>query len=202
MILNKASANKGVLIFLIAAIVLGVFLIIHQQNIIGSLKRALNLVQNEASGTSLEQAGDKPNARPRASVVNNDKYALMAELTQIKAKLNEAEDLLKQAQQEKDSLKQENATLSNAVAGLKEELRLWEGKISSLDERKLVTQRRNQSVRELRKRIWDLKAKAQREIDIVKMQLGNQGFLSRGGKSTFSREKIVQLEKIVVTRCR
>jgi uncharacterized protein involved in tolerance to divalent cations len=126
----------------------------------------------------------------------------MVELVQIKARLNETEKLLRQAQEEKKSFKEENAVLNKTIADLKEELRLWEGKIRSLDEKKLVTDKRSRSIREVRKRIRDLKIKAQREIDKIKMQLGNQGFVTKGGKSTFSREKTVQLEKIVVTHSR
>ncbi|MFA5338188.1 MAG: hypothetical protein WC330_07635 [Candidatus Omnitrophota bacterium] len=203
MIFKKANMNKGLLIFLIAAVVLGAFLIIHQQKIIRSLKRALSSTKSETVSVDLGQVGDKLKGKKGTFVaVSYDKDTLMVELAQIKAKLNETEKLLKQAQEEKESLKEENAVLNKTVADLKEELRLWEGKIRSLDEKKLVTDRRNKGIKELRKRIWDLKVKAQREIDKIKMQLGNQGFLTKGGKSTFSREKTVQLEKIVVTHSR
>lgn len=203
MIFKKANMNKGVLILLISVIVLGAFLIIYQQRIIRSLKGALSGAQSERVSVDLGPLGDKLKGKKGTFVaVGYDKDTLMVELAQIKAKLNETEDLLRQAQEEKESLKEENAVLNKTVAGLKEELRLWEGKIKSLDEKKLVIEKRSQSIKELRKRIWDLKVKAQREIDKIKMQLGNQGFLTKGGKSTFSREKTVQLEKIVVTHPR
>ncbi len=203
MIFKKANMNKGVLILLISAIALGAFLIIYQQKIIRSLKRALSGAQSERVSVDLGPLGDKLKGKKGTFVaVGYDKDTLMVELAQIKAKLNETEDLLRQAQEEKESLKEENAVLNKTVAGLKEELRLWEGKIKSLDEKKLVIEKRSQSIKELRKRIWDLKVKAQREIDKIKMQLGNQGFLTKGGKSTFSREKTVQLKKIVVTHPR
>ena len=203
MIFKKANINKGLLILLIAVIGLGAFLIIHQQKIIRSLKRALVSVPSETVSVDLGQAGDKLKGKKGAFVaVNYDKDTLMVELVQIKARLNETEKLLRQAQEEKRSFKEENAVLNKTIADLKEELRLWEGKIRSLDEKKLVTDKRSQSIREVRKRIRDLKIKAQREIDKIKMQLGNQGFVTKGGKSTFSREKTVQLEKIVVTHSR
>ncbi|MCK9615254.1 MAG: hypothetical protein M0R48_07120 [Candidatus Omnitrophica bacterium] len=203
MISKKANMSKGLLIILISAIVLGAFLIVYQQKIIRSLRRALSSAPSERVSVDLGQLGDKLKGKKGAFVaVSYDKDTLMVELAQIKAKLNATEDLLKQAQEEKEFLKEENAALNKTVAGLKEELRLWEGKINSLDEKKLFTARRSQSIKELSKRIWDLKVKTQREIDKIKMQLGNQGFLTKGGKSTFSREKIVQLEKIVVTHPR
>jgi hypothetical protein len=34
------------------------------------------------------------------------------------------------------------------------------------------------------------------------MELGNHGFLTKGGKSTFSREKTIKLETIIVTHPR
>lgn len=199
MILKKGNMNKGVLILLVAAIVLAAFSIAYQHKIIRSLKRALSSAQSERVSVDLGQLGDKLKDKKGTFVpVAYDKDTLMGELVQIKAKLAQTEDLLKQSQQEKESLREENAALNKTIAGLKEEVRLWEGKINSLDEKKLVLDKRNRSLKELRKRIWDLKVKAQREIDKIKMELGNRGFLAKGGKSTFSREKIIQLEKIVV----
>jgi len=203
MILKKGNTSKGVVILLIAAIVLAVILVVYQHKIIRSLKRALSSAQSERVSVDLGQLGDKFKDKKGTLVaVNYDKDTLMGELIQVKAKLAEAEGMLRQAQEEKESLKEENAALNKAVADLKEEVRLWEGKINTLDEKKLVIAKRNQSVKELRKRIWDLKVRAQREIDVVKMRLGNQGFMTRSGKTTFSREKIIQLEKIVVTHPR
>jgi len=203
MIFKKGNTSKGVVILLIAAIVLAVILVVYQHKIIRSLKRALSLAQGERVSVDLGQLGDKFKDKKGTLVaVNYDKDTLMGELIQVKAKLAEAESMLRQAQEEKESLKEENAALNKAVADLKEEVRLWEGKINTLDEKKLVIAKRSQSVKELRKRIWDLKVRAQREIDAVKMRLGNQGFMTRSGKTTFSREKIIQLEKIVVTHPR
>lgn len=203
MILKKGNTSKGVVILLIAAIVLAVILVVYQHKIIRSLKKALSLAQGERVSVDLGQLGDKFKDKKGTLVaVNYDKDTLMGELIQVKAKLAEAEGMLRQAQEEKESLKEENAALNKAVADLKEEVRLWEGKINTLDEKKLVISKRNQSVKELRKRIWDLKVRAQREIDAVKMRLGNHGFMTRSGKTTFSREKIIQLEKIVVTHPR
>ncbi|MDD4183518.1 MAG: hypothetical protein PHT53_06850 [Candidatus Omnitrophica bacterium] len=203
MIFKKGNMSKGVLILLISAIVLAAFLVIYQHKIIRSLKEALSSTQGETVNVDLGPLGDKLKDKKGAFVpVKYDKDTLMGELVQIKAKLNETEGLLRQAQQEKESLKEENATLIEAVDSLKKELRLWEGKINSLDEKRLVIGKRNQSARELSKRIWDLKTRAQREIDKIKMELGNQGFITKGGKTTFSREKTIQLEKIVVTHPR
>jgi len=203
MIFKKGNMSKGVLILLVSVIVLAVFLVIHQHKIIRSLKEALSSAQNETVNVDLGPLGNKlKDKKGTFALVKYDKDTLMGELLQIKAKLAETEGLLRQAQQENESLKEENAALTGAIAGLKEELRLWEGKINSLDEKKLVIKKRNQSLRELSKRIWDLKTRAQREIDKIKMELGNQGFLTKGGKTTFSREKIIQLEKIVVTHPR
>lgn len=203
MIFKKGNVNKGILILLISTAVLAVFLIVYQQKIIRSLKAALSSPQSEKISVDLGELGGKLKNKKGAFVaVNYDKDTLMGELVQIKAKLAETEGMLRQAQEEKISLKEENAALNKTITGLKEELRLWEGKINSLDEKKLAVGKRKQSIRELNKRIWELKSRAQREIDNIKMELGNHGFLTKGGKSTFSREKIIKLETIIVTHPR
>jgi chromosome segregation ATPase len=203
MIFKKGNVNKGMLILLISATVLAVFLIIYQQKIIRSLKAALSSSQGEKISVDLGELGNKLKDKKGAFVaVNYDKDTLMGELVQIKAKLAETEGMLRQAQEEKSSLEEENAALNKTINGLKDELRLWEGKINSLDEKKLAVGKRKQSLRELNKRIWELKSRAQREIDNIKMELGNHGFLTKGGKSTFSREKTIKLETIIVTHPR
>ncbi len=110
--------------------------------------------------------------------------------------------MLDNAQKENKSLRDNNSALNVNIKKLQEEVRLWEGKIKNLDEKKMVLKRKAQSMQELNKRVNDLKTKAQKEIDAVKMQLGNNGYLTKNGKTTFSREKAVQLEKIVVTHPR
>ncbi len=197
---RKANLSKGLSIILVSAVVLGIFLIVHQQRIIKSLKEALSLGQSDKVSVDLGQLGGKLKSKNGVFVAASyDKNTLMGELVEMRARLKEAENLLQQAQLEKTSLKEENAKLSKTISDLKDELRLWEGKINSLDEKKLAMQKRSQSLKELRKRLWDLKIKTQQKIDKIKMQLGNNGFLTKAGKSTFSREKTIQLEKIVVT---
>jgi septal ring factor EnvC (AmiA/AmiB activator) len=165
MIFKKGNVNKGMLILLISATVLAVFLIIYQQKIIRSLKAALSSSQGEKISVDLGELGNKLKDKKGAFVaVNYDKDTLMGELVQIKAKLAETEGMLRQAQEEKSSLEEENAALNKTINGLKDELRLWEGKINSLDEKKLAVGKRSK-LRELNKRIG-IKVQGQREIDI------------------------------------
>lgn len=197
---KKGNASKGVLILLVSIIVLAVFLVAYQHKIIRSLRTALSSAAGETISVNL---GDKFKDKKGILVpVSYDKDTLMGELVQIKAKLAETQELLNNTTQENEALKEKNTALNKDVERLKEELRLWEGKINSLDEKKLVAEKRKQSIRELGRRIHQLKKKAQEEIDKIKMELGNQGFITKGGKTTFSREKIIQLEKIVVTHPR
>jgi chromosome segregation ATPase len=132
-------------------------------------------------------------------VMPRDKEVILAELQEVRAKLNKAEETIAEETRKKEILESQNQRLNREINSLKEELRLWEGKINNIDEKKLVLERRNRGTKELCQRIWDFKLKAQKEIDQIKMALGNQGYLTKTGKSTFSREKIVKLEKIVVT---
>ncbi|MDD4954476.1 MAG: hypothetical protein PHP17_00335 [Candidatus Omnitrophica bacterium] len=197
---KKENSGKGALILLIAIIILAVILIVYQHKIIRSLKMALGAAQSETVSVDL---GDKFKDKKGTFVaVNYDKDTLMGELIQIKAKLAQTQEMLNAAKGENESLKQKNAALNDDINKLTGELRLWEGKITSLDEKKLVAERRTRCLKELGQRIRDLKVKAQQEVDKVKMELGNQGFITKGGKTTFSREKIIQLEKIVVTHTR
>lgn len=197
---KKENSGKGALILLIAVIILAVILIVYQHKIIRSLRMALGAAQSET--VSVDLGGKFKDKKGVFVAVNYDKDTLMGELVQIKAKLAETQDMLNAAKGENESLKEKNITLNQDIDKLKEELRLWEGRIASLDEKKLVAERRTRCLKELSQRIRDLKVKAQQEVDKVKMELGNQGFITKGGKTTFSREKIIQLEKIIVTHTR
>jgi chromosome segregation ATPase len=121
------------------------------------------------------------------------------EVESIKSKLVKVEELLHQAQKEKKFAQQEQERLSSELAGLKEELRLWEGKIKDLSERKLVLGRKAASSKELAQRIWDLKVKTQQEVDRQELEAGNCGYIVKEGKPTFTRDKVIELKKIIVS---
>lgn len=203
MIFKKASINKGVTVLLAIIVLLGIVFIVYQQKIITSLKEALTSASSETIKVDLGPLEEKlKSGKGTLVVVGKEKDAIMLELAEIKAKLKETQELLNQAQSENKILKEDNSVLKAKIEGLEDEIRLWEGKIKNLDEKKLVLRKRTQSIRELNKRVWDLKVKAQKEIDAIKLKLGNLGFLTKDGKTTFSREKTVQLEKIIVTHPR
>jgi chromosome segregation ATPase len=126
--------------------------------------------------------------------------SITKEKDDLQVKMSQLEGVLAQLKQDKKVLEEEKVRLNNEMASLKESLRLWEGNISDLKEVNLVLEKRTKGAQELRKRILDLKAKIQQEIDRFKLELGNRGYITKEGKPTLSQKREIELEKIIIKR--
>jgi chromosome segregation ATPase len=198
---KKRKNNKITLVLLIAAILGVTGVIIYQTNIIRSLKEVIQASSEQKVHVNLGPLEEKLNNKEGTLVVVKKSQATIKfEMEELKAKLNQTEALLRDANEQKSTLQQENNNMSQQLAALKEELRLWEGQINNLEEKKMVLERRAKSLNELKIRIRNFKVKAQKEIDRIKMELGNQGYITKQGKTTFNHKNIVELEKIIITR--
>lgn len=197
---KKRENSKTTLILLIAAILGVAGVIVYQTHIIRSLKEVIQASEEQKIHVNLGSLEEKlKNKEGTLAVVKKNEATIKFELEELKAKLNQTEALLSEANKQKETLQQENAVMGEQLAALKEELRLWEGQINNLEEKKMVLERRAKGWKELKKRISDFKVKAQKEIDRIKMELGNQGYITKQGKTTFSLKNIVELEKIIIT---
>ncbi len=186
---EKKDKSKIVLFLLITAILVITGVIIYQTYIIHSLKEAIQQTREEKLNTK---------AGPLA-VVKNSEAEIKSEIEEFKVKLNQTEVMLKEANEQKKILQQEKEEMSRQLEALKEESRLWSGEIKSLEEKSMVLERRAKGLKELQRRIKIFKRKAQQEMDRIKSELGNHGYITKQGKCTFNRKNIVELEKIIIT---
>ena len=200
MVFKKRENSKITLVLLIAAILGVAGVIVYQTRIIRSLKEVIQASEEQKLHINLGSLEEKLNNKEGTlAVVKKSEAEIKFEIEELKAKLNQTVALLEEANKQKDALQQENASMGEQLAALKEELRLWEGQINNLEEKNMVLERRSKGWKELKKRISDFKRKAQKEMDRIKMELGNQGYITKEGKTTFSRKNIVELEKIIIT---
>ncbi|MFA6282461.1 MAG: hypothetical protein WCY05_08200 [Candidatus Omnitrophota bacterium] len=198
---KKREHSKLTSILLVIAILCVAGVIIYQTHIIRSLKEVIQVSEEQKIHVNFGPLEDKLNSKEGTlAVVKKSQASIKFEIEELKAKLNQTERLLDEANKQKDALQQENASMGAQIAALKEELRLWEGQINNLSEKNMVIERRAQGWEELKTRIWNFKVKAQKGIDRIKMELGNRGYITKEGKTTFNHKNIVELEKIIITR--
>ena len=197
---KKHENNKITLILLIAAILGIIGIIVYQTHIIRSLKETILMSEEQKVHVNLGPLEEKLNNKEGTlAVVKKSEATIKLEMEELKVKLNQTEAQLDEANKQKEALQQENVNINGQLAALKEELRLWQGQINNLEEKKMVLERRAKGWKELKKRISDFNLKAQKELDRIKMELGNQGYITKQGKTTFSHKNIVELEKIIIT---
>jgi len=197
--LKKARSNQTILLVAILFIAVFISFILFADN--ERLRNQAMQLKDKTSRVVIHTKGNTADLEASRAAAQ-EKEALTKEITTLKEQLVQINGLLNQAVQEKQALQTEKDSLFAELALLKEDLRLWEGKIDRLDERRMVVERRGKGMRELAKRLKTLRIKAQREIDTAKLALGNHGYMTKEGKNTFARDKVVELEKIVVIHSR
>jgi chromosome segregation ATPase len=197
----KKRENSQITLILFIVAILGVTgVVLYQTHIIRSLKEIIQVSEEQRLHVSLGSLEEKLNNKEGTlAVVKKGTAVIKIEMEELKVKLNQTEAMLRDANEQKGTLQQENDNMVHQLAVLKEEVRLWEGQINSLEEEKMVLERREMGLKELKKRIRDFKVKAQKKIDRIKMELGNQGYITKQGKTTFNQKNIVELEKIIIT---
>ena len=129
---------------------------------------------------------------------SEQKEALQTKIDEINSDISGLKQILEQIRQEKEIMKNERAELQTDLLKLREELRLHRGKINNLNEKKLVLKRRHESIKQLTERIRKIHKDNQKEIDQLKQEFGNNGYLVKNGTSTLTRQNIVKLKEIVV----
>lgn len=139
------------------------------------------------------------------SQIFKEKEIVDLELKDSKLILKQIKELLDQAKDEKQVLEKEVGSITKRLVSLEKESRILEGKIKNLDEINLFQDKQSKALRELRQRIKNFrrqaflnKVKAQAELDRIKLQLGNRGFVIKDGKSTVDTQRVIKLEKIII----
>ncbi|MEI8349470.1 MAG: hypothetical protein WCI77_04910 [Candidatus Omnitrophota bacterium] len=195
---KRASTSQSILLVVILSVAVVAIFILFTDNerLRNQLTQSKNIKPRVV--VRMKETSAKEEAKEEAKV----KEALTKEITALKEQLVQLNGLLNQTTQEKQVLQVEKEGLFAELSLIKEDLRLWEGKIDRLDERKMVVERRGNGARELARRVRTLRVKAQKEIDETKLALGNHGYMTKEGKITFARDRIVELEKIVVIHSR
>jgi chromosome segregation ATPase len=199
---TKLQINALILFTLIAlsiieAIALVVQYIDFQQRLAVSEKEKINLK------TELEELRTK--LLSQEELYNKEKEASNLELNELKLILSQTEESLNRFRNEKRVLEGETERINGELILLKENARLLEGKINNLGEIKLFLDVKIKALKELRQRIKNFKKQAllnkirvQRELDRIKLELGNRGFVIKEGESTVDTKRAVELEKIII----
>ena len=207
MINKKMQVNVGVFALLVISLIGGTIFLFYERDSFNKIRSFLEqaLKDSEDQRVKLKIAiGELQNQLKEKeeiiTKVSEEKDKFRAEVEDLKLKLAKLQEFLDKSEVEKKLLQSKNAGLERDLVSLKEELRLWEGKITDQSEKKLVLERRVKSIQELRRRIIGLKVRARQEIDKIKLALGNQGYVIKEGKLTITKEKIVELEKVIVNR--
>ena len=206
---TKVAISKSILILLFVTIFLQAAYFLQKEwsisGLINSLGSRLSFVrgQNSQLMSELEQLASLIEEREVSLLeLSRDKESFRSEVVDLKLQLAQFKRLLEQADKEKKDLQVKNEGLTKDVSSLKEDLRVWSGEISDQSEAKLVLARRTQSLKELRRRMSDLRTKARARIKTITMVLGNQGYLTKDGKTTYTGDDTIKLEKIVVIKKR
>jgi len=133
------------------------------------------------------------------SELYKEKQRAYVEAENLRAKISSLEGLGSQATNQSNQ-QDENWRLRKEVAGLKEELRLWEGKIKSLQEKQLVLQKMVITKKTLAQRVKAIRGGFNKIMCYTPLLAGNSGYLVKDGKPTLGRNNAVELEKIVVEK--
>ena len=157
--------------------------------------------QLEAANSALVKANEDK------TKLTTQRDELNAEINELNLKTKQLQELLNTSDSDKKALQTEIDALKSESAKIKEEIRLWEGKIGDLDEVDAIQAKRNKAAIELRQRIRELKRQAQDKIDKLKSEFGNKGYAIKQGQPTPSWEKDlvinaktrgIELKKIIV----
>ena len=183
----KVEVNRFILIMLLVMMVAGLFYFLNQ---LAKYYEKLNALQI----TLAESEKERVLLSKENEVLITEKASLNAEITGLSDTLGQLQGLLNQANVDKKALRDDITRMTAELTALKEDLRLWEGRINNLSETQFVLANKQRSAVELRKRINALKTRAQREIDQYKSQFGNHGFVIKEKQSTLIRDRIKQFE--------
>ena len=206
---EKSRVNFVIVILLILVIITETVFFVMQYNNLQQIRQAYSVSEEEKMHlrTELEETKTKLSRQEELfGQILKEKEALNAELNDLRLELSQSEQLLRKSQLEKQVFADDARKSREALAAAREKLRLLEGKISNLQETKASLDARLQSLRELRGRIRELrrdaylkKAETQKEMDRVKLEKGNRGLVIKGGQSTLTGKRAVELDKIIIT---
>jgi len=134
----------------------------------------------------------------RIQQIKKEKDMLALQVTQLN-------QLLSTSETKNRELEELNRELRDKVLILKDEIRIWEGRIRNISELNTLKERKIKSNCQLRKNLFFLKQQlhhsrilAKKALNDLMSQLGNHGFLTKDGKSTFDKNKAIKLERIVI----
>lgn len=208
MALSKTTLNRIVFIVLIVIVAGGGVYFFHLSDTIEHLQQILSNTEQERIRlqTTLDQSHSRIQTQYTTSItLVQDKEALQHELDDFKLRLLQLQELLTKEKQVNEVLQDDQDQLLQEVRTLREEIRLWEGNIATLDEADAVIAKRAKSNRELDKNIRALRARLraskrriQGELDRLKLGVGNRGYITENGVLTFNAESAVELDRIII----
>jgi chromosome segregation ATPase len=206
---NDSQTNRLLVIILVLSILAGTVAFVVQY--LSFKKERASLQQAViASENDKVELKTKLDNEIKAKLLSQERAlkeeeALNLELNKLKSTLEQAEKLQAKTEKEKESMQAALESIKNEMISLKESKRILEGKINNPKEAKLAREARLQSLKELRTRTKNFKIeallnkkRAEREIDKIKLEKGNRGFVIQGGKATLNAKTEIKLEKIIV----
>lgn len=208
MALSKVTLNRVIFIVLAVFIVSAVVYVYRLSDVIQRLQKNLN--DSEKERILLEVGLQRTNKqletqRAKYETLAQEKEALQRELDDFNVRVLELQELLGKEKQANEALVSEQEQLHQEISELQGEIRLWEGKITSLDQVDTVIAKRTESKRELQSNIRALRVELQKEkqrveeeINRIKLEKGNRGYMTKNGTSTFTAESAVELERIII----
>lgn len=208
MALSKTTLNRIIFILVTVMLVSAVVYSYRLSEVIQRLQQNLTKSEQERIGLkiSLEHSRDRIQAQQQMyAALAQEKEALRLELDDFNVRVLQLQELLSKEKQANEALLSDHEQLHQEISTLQGEIRLWEGKITSLDEVDAVVAKRTESKRELQKNIHALRAALQKEkqriqaeINRIQLENGNRGYMMKNGEPTFTSESAVELERIII----
>lgn len=206
---KKNRLNFIIILLLIVVIATETIFFVMQYHSLQQIRQAYSISEKEKIQLSTELEETKTKLSHQEELfgqILKEKEALTVELNNLRSELSQSEQLLRKSQLEKQVFADDARKSREALAVVRERLRLLEGKITNLQEVKASLEVRLQSLRELRGRIKELrrdaylkKVETQKEIDRVKLERGNRGLVIKSGQSTLTGKRAIELDKIIIT---
>ncbi len=192
---GKVEINRFILILLCISAMAEICFFFYQWNYLNEKLVSMQTALGQSEGERIQVTKVKNGLLIEKEKLIAEKNSLNAEMNDLNAKIGQLNDLLGQANVDKKSMQSEIDKLTKESLGLKEQMRLLEGKIGDLSEVDQVVESKHRAIAEMRKRARELKTKAQRELDHFRSEAGNHGFVVKENKSTLIYEKLIQFEQ-------
>ena len=168
MIPSVARTNRVIVLWI--AIITAVSVLVYQEisnsHTRNYLANQLSTLQNEQDLLIYSLSDSRRKITGLLVELYQEKERAYVEIQCLKDKIAKLQFSFSQIINDKRLAQSENERLNKELASLKEELRLWEGKVKDLNEKKLVLIKIEATKRELAQRAKDIKANSHQALDI------------------------------------